>query len=430
MREKLLLPGNTLLIKIGLLFFCAIIFHTASASGPNYIGSYTSEPRDSVEIAIHFPVNQSRLLRNFSNNADVLDELDNVLNCFCLSYEMDSIVINGYASPEGTIINNMRLAEERAQSVKAYIMRKFPEISRRKIITKSQLVDWQAIANFAAKDRALPFRDEVVTLANKQKLADIKKFRQLKAIGDGAAFAYIIKNYAVPLRRASGVMFYGSPKATEKLIEKTIIIRDTVSLVCEDNWQVDTVLVNNCDKVKKPLFAIKTNLLFDLGTMLNLEIEVPIGKRWSVLGEYIFPWWLWESKQYCLQLLSVNLEGRYWFGNRTDRPVLTGWFAGAYIGGGYYDIEWGNEGYQGEFYIAGGLSGGYAHAIGKNFRMEYSLGIGYLNTQYRHYKPMFGIDDEWHLIRQRSGNFTWIGPTRAKVSLVWMLNYNSYKARK
>ncbi|MFR5958536.1 MAG: DUF3575 domain-containing protein [Bacteroides stercoris] len=41
-----------------------------------------------------------------------------------------------------------------------------------------------------------------------------------------------------------------------------------------------------------PLFALKTNLLFDVALIPNFEIEIPIGRHWSVNGEYMFPWWL------------------------------------------------------------------------------------------------------------------------------------------
>ena len=176
--------------------------------------------------------------------------------------------------------------------------------------------------------------------------------------------------------------------------------------------------------VRKPLFAVKTNLLFDAATALNVALEAPVGKRWSVAGECIFPWWLWEKKQYCLQMLSGNLEGRYWFGNRDHRPQMTGWFAGLYAGGGYFDLEWGDRGTQGEFFIATGLNGGYAHTISKSgkWRMEYSLGAGYLITKYREYTPAFGMDDRWHLIRQKNGHYSWIGPMRAGISLVWMID--------
>lgn len=176
----------------------------------------------------------------------------------------------------------------------------------------------------------------------------------------------------------------------------------------------------------KPLLAVKTNLLFDAASALNVEVEVPIGERWSVAGEWIFPWWLWERKQVCLQVLSGNLEGRYWWGERRQQKRLTGWFSGFYMGGGLYDLEWKTKGYQGEFFIAAGLSAGYAHTLNKSgsLRMEYALGIGYMQTKYREYIPQNGGE---RLLWQRDGRYSWFGPTRAKVSLVWMIDYKNKK---
>lgn len=172
----------------------------------------------------------------------------------------------------------------------------------------------------------------------------------------------------------------------------------------------------------KPLFALKTNLLYDAVSALNLEVEVPIGNKWSVAGEVIFPWWLWKKKQIALETFSGNLEGRYWFGDREKQDVLTGWFAGVYGGGGYYDLEWKKKGYQGEYYSVG-FTGGFTHKIGKNLRMEYSLGLGYLGTKYRKYKACYSPEeDDWNLLKINSGNNKWVGPTRVKISLVWMLN--------
>ena len=58
-------------------------------------------------------------------------------------------------------------------------------------------------------------------------------------------------------------------------------------------------------KNKRPLFALKTNLLFDVAMMPNIEIEVPIGKRWSINGEYMFPWWLFDGDKYSMPILKA-----------------------------------------------------------------------------------------------------------------------------
>lgn len=184
----------------------------------------------------------------------------------------------------------------------------------------------------------------------------------------------------------------------------------------------DEVVVDSGYKDRHPLFALKTNLLFDAALMPNIEIEVPIGRRWSINGEYMFPWWLFEGDKYSLQILMGGLEGRYWLGsraNREGRDVLTGHFLGLYAGGGKYDLQWKENGYQGEFFIAAGISYGYARKIARNLRLEFNIGIGVLRTDYRHYHAR---DNYQTLLWQENGKYTWFGPTKAKISLVWLLS--------
>lgn len=175
-------------------------------------------------------------------------------------------------------------------------------------------------------------------------------------------------------------------------------------------------------RIRHPLFALKTNLLFNASLLPNIEIEVPVGKRWSVNGEYIFPWWQFDGDKYCMQVLMGSLEGRYWLGNqrkRLEKEVLTGHFLGLYAGGGKYDLQWQDNGYQGEFFIAAGISYGWAARIARNFHLEFSIGMGLLRTDYRHYHAR---DNYQTLLWQKNGKYTWFGPTKVKISLVWLLN--------
>lgn len=176
---------------------------------------------------------------------------------------------------------------------------------------------------------------------------------------------------------------------------------------------------NACLAHKRPLLAIKTNFLFDAALMPNIEVELPLHKRWSLNGELLFPWWLADGDKYCLQILMGSLEGRYWLGNRENREVLTGHFLGLYAGGGKYDLQWNRNGYQSELFTAAGVSYGYAHKIARNLRLEYSIGVGLLHTHYKHYHT---LDNYKTLLWQDNGRYTWLGPTKLKISLVWLLN--------
>ena len=164
------------------------------------------------------------------------------------------------------------------------------------------------------------------------------------------------------------------------------------------------------------VLAVKNNLLYDLALAPNIEVEIPIGKRWSLNTEYKCPWWLNSKHDFCYQLLSGGMEGRCWLGNRQKRDRLTGHFIGLYAEGGIYDFQLRGDGYQGNYYRAAGVTYGYARQLARHFSLEFSLGIGYLTTEYKKYTPYEG-----DIIWTNSGRYNFIGPTKAKVSLVWLI---------
>lgn len=138
---------------------------------------------------------------------------------------------------------------------------------------------------------------------------------------------------------------------------------------------------------QRTVLALKNNLLYDLALAPNIEVEIPLNRRWSVNAEYKCPWWLNSSREFCYQLLSGGVEGRCWLGNRKRRNRLAGHFIGAYAEGGIYDFQFKGDGYQGRYYAASGLTYGYAKQIAWHLSFEFSLGIGYLTTEYKKYTP-------------------------------------------
>ena len=180
------------------------------------------------------------------------------------------------------------------------------------------------------------------------------------------------------------------------------------------------------------LFALKSNMLFWIAGAPNFGVEYSFNDRWSICGDYVAPWSSSFATGLYYQLMMINAEGRYWFGNREQKPVMTGFFAGASIGGGYYDFMLDNTrtGIQGEFYILAGASVGYAHSISSNdkVRLEYALGLGYMQTRYRKYH----YDDFDYVLdapRQQVWKTSIIGPTQAKVSLVYLIHRKKKEVR-
>lgn len=396
--------------------------------------SRASAPPSSSELParliFYFANNSSLLMRDYYTNQSALEKLDEMLKNPDFISGVNSITIFGSASLIGDFQVNSRLSYERAMALRTYIRWKHPGVYNDRISVLPSVFNWDVLIDLIQNDPLVPNREEALRILHSS-VSNRLKVIQIKQLSGGSTDFYITKNFAKYMRTATSVFFRIKEKHEKIKEPETIAVQDdSIPIVVEEAIiepeelpEIVSPIIPPLQKTYRPLFAVKTNLLYDLLSGLNVEVEVPIGKHLSLAGEWIFPWWLWEKKQYALEILNGNLELRYWWGNHTKDNLLTGWYMGIYGGAGSYDVEWKTKGYQGEFIIPFGLTGGFAHKISKNWRLEYSLGIGYMTNKYREYIPQkCEYDDEWHLIRQKSGKSTWIGPTRVKVSLVWMIN--------
>lgn len=176
-------------------------------------------------------------------------------------------------------------------------------------------------------------------------------------------------------------------------------------------------------KIRKPLiFNVKTNLLYDAVGFPSLEVEIPIGKRFSINAEGAVAWWSGKKRDTFYQLDMLSPEVRWWFGQKSR---WQGHYVGAFGAVGLYDLEWrGSRGYQGNYWSAG-LSYGYMFPITKRLSLEAGIGLGVLNTEYEEYLPI----DEHYVYQQTSRTVYW-GPVKLKLGLVWRIGDGSGKTRR
>lgn len=352
---------------------------------------------DSTSIKLYFNKGESTII-----NSRNLERLSTFI--YDNRADITHIVITGYSSPEGSTYQNIKLSKERSEEVKNLL------------VTTMQLPD------------------SLISIEHKGVAWDRLESLTQSQAGPYSTPDNLLTERIYPLLRYADLRLYMNvTPIEEKKQAETVVTTEVESIIeteIEPTVEIDEeILIPESSRGSKALLALKTNILFDLASLINLEIEIPIRDRWSILAEYIFPWWAMDSdkadsRRNRIELLNGNIEGRYWWGERADREILTGWFTGVYAGVGLYDFEYHAKGYQGEVFVSAGLSGGYTHRIErtKSLRMEYSLGVGYLSTNYRHYHAEFCANGRWHAIEQHSGRYSWFGPTRAKVSLVWLIN--------
>ena len=391
----------------------------------------------SKSVMLYFRFDRSLLEKDYLTNSESLNVLRTIMTNEEILSGMDSIVVKASASPEGHPFRNQQLSDERAAAVKSYLMWQYPYLDRDKIRTYSLGENWDELKQMVEADANMPYRDEILRIIGSD-LNFWSKDEKIRQVGNGAAFNYMVENMFRFLRSgATCIVFYQKfqiNEAPEIEIKDSIMVDPVIEVLQIDSIKVKPVSSEPGWQFRRPL-ALKTNLLFDLVSALNVEIEIPLGRRFSIAGEWIFPWWLWERKQNSFEVLSGTLEGRYWIKPNyakqasvlnTHNP-LTGWFVGLYSSMGKYDLEWEKKGYQGEVYISGGLTLGYSKPLSRNLNMEFSLSAGYMQSDYRYYMARQDAFEDWHLIKQYPGTFRWIGPTKAKVSLVWYPHFKSKK---
>ncbi len=171
--------------------------------------------------------------------------------------------------------------------------------------------------------------------------------------------------------------------------------------------------------------AVKTNLLFDAALLANVGYEVYLGKNMTIGIDWFYTWFKNDNRHRYWQSYGGYLTARRYFGKKClcedagykERFCFTGHHVGVYLSGLTYDFEWGGKGYQAaRFGFGGGIEYGYAKRISRRFNIDFSIGIGFQDGEYKEYVPM---DDcyVWQSTHKRK----WFGPTKAEISIVWLL---------
>ena len=372
-------------------------------------------PEREVATEVHFRWNTAQLDTAYLTNPVALEQLRTEIERVGVE-QIDSVVVISHASPEGTSRYNEKLARRRAATMERYMLAHYPALEDRLTI-RANGESWAALRERIAADQKLKNStiDRLLAILDDPKTSiDTKRWR----IEHDPVWRYLYRTHYPELRHSMiCLLYYREIERQEPValvVEQPVApLRPTEVAYAVAEPQRDTLTV-----------AVKSNLLYDVATVLNAEVEVPLGDHFSVAVEYLFPWWERDNK-YCLQLLELGFEGRYWLREQArHKGCLQGWFVGVYAMSGMYDFQYKRDvNYQGEFWSAG-VTAGYAMRLTKRLNLEFSLSAGFLSSAYRHYFP---ADDWSELYRDgKSGRTNYFGPTKAKVALVWPLHF-SYK---
>lgn len=125
---------------------------------------------------VDFPLSSTEIDPNYHSNATELGYLrasvDSVRSNS--AWSIRKIWIKGYASPEGPYENNVRLARERTQAIKDYLMGLY-NIEDALIEVESEPENWEGLRSFVEAS-SLPHRAEILEIIDGDRSADDKEW--------------------------------------------------------------------------------------------------------------------------------------------------------------------------------------------------------------------------------------------------------------
>lgn len=410
-----------------------------------YLSAYAQHAADTTRVKIYFRQGYSTLEPSYRDNAANLQVLIERLRAVERdpSCRVRNIRIVSSASPEGSDAMNKRLSARRAERVRSFIVQR-ASLDNSLFEVRSLGVDWQGLIRLVeASD--MPYRAEALDILHHAPEWIVRngvvvggRKQQLGMLRGGRVWKYMEEHFFPELRSSTLDVVCRIERLPVENLPDTVVVehRDTVVHVQRDTIVLrDTVhLREEVVPVRKPFYmALKTNLLYDAALVPNIGAEFYVGRGWSVGGNWMYAWWKSDKRHRYWRAYGGELDIRKYFGRRAAGKPLTGHHIGLYGQMATYDFEIGGKGYMGgkpggtlfnKANYGVGIEYGYSLPIGRRLNLDFGIGIGYFGGEYWVYDPI-----DTHYVWRETKKRRWFGPTKAEISLVWLIGRGNYNEK-
>ena len=371
------------------------------------------EHRFNKEYVILFKMDKSNIDTTFYGNKTELSRLDSDIKKIgsLNGVYIDSLIVISSASPDGDSLYNFRLSEKRGQSIDRFILTNNPDFDKNIMFKFPVGENWEALRDIALSDEEMPMRRELIEVIDDNSMPVAAKEKWFR--GNRPLYRYVMRNHIHKLRSAYVYLNYTCRSMAFPVLDEGGL---SVGMVSPESIYVP-VAETPVRKSGFPPFAIKTNTLYDVALVPNIGLEFFFNRKWSVSANWMYAWWKSDSRSWYWRVYGGDIEGRWWFGKDGYGDNFTGHHLGLYAQAGTFDFEVGKRGQMvDKWSFGGGVSYGYSLPLTKRLNMDFSIGLGYFRADFKEYLPMDG-----HYVWQKTTRRNWIGPTKAEVSLVWII---------
>lgn len=365
--------------------------------------------KDRDTICIYFEVDSHSLDTSFGRNKEQLARLDSLMR----QVAIDSILIVASVSPDGKLRYNEQLAKQRERALSCFIKERLPLCPATKVTSALCHVTWDNVLEKVRQDSLFPRRTAVIRILEDRETGTFQKQQRLKLIGKGIPYRRMAKEW-LPQERFAKCIVYLQRK-------------DSCTVDVTGEWKpvlppppplpplpADTPGTFLPDKPgsRPSRWRAMTNLAYWAALAHNAGIEYAVSDRQTVSLGGACAWWSKLERQRVYRWMAGELVFHHYL-----RPARSyrhsGFFAGAYLQTGEFELMFGQKNRKGEF-SAAGICGGYRQLLGDRFALHAEAGIGYMYIDY-----LYAASINGKLIRQGHNYAHYVGPTRLSLSIVY-----------
>lgn len=388
---------------------------------------YVQAGENRTEIMVDFRVNVAHIEPDLSGNSaklqQIVDYISSLRSDSTLS--VTSVAFCGAASPDGSYDWNTYLAGARLASLENFIRSKV-DIPDSIISRDDSYIPWDYLrsqvsgSDNAFSDSVMSIIDESPVLVNDPvsgKLVD-RRIPKLRHLDDGRVWNELLRPCFSKMRNASAVIITFTEDSVRGLPVPDLAPASVATATSVEIPDMIPAPAMQTESQSCPfLMAVYSNLLFDALAIPNLGAEFYLGKNWSVAANWMYAWWSRDSRHRYWRTYGGDINARYWFGKSARVRPLSGHHVGLYGQMLTYDFELGGKGYLGDRWTWGaGIAYGYSMPLSRHFNIDFTIGFGYAGGEYKKYHP-----DEGCYVWESTHRLNWFGPTKAEISLVWLI---------
>lgn len=187
--------------------------------GDYQVRRYLIRSLSDVDYSVLYRISVAKLNAALKGNAQALSELNSFVEGLMqdTTRRVCEVIITGYASPDGSVAYNEKLAAQRANDFKAYVDGKYNFSKHYSVTVKSVAEDWKtthaAIASSSVPDRAMVLGIVDGTQPPMAKEQDLKR--------NPAVWNYLAEEILPPMRRVEVMIGY----ATDRVVEERTLIK-------------------------------------------------------------------------------------------------------------------------------------------------------------------------------------------------------------